>query len=83
MRFEPSPAFAGLGTATRLAAVPTGDRQLAGAGITLVSDQEDKAFQKFLARRGVNLSAVDRISGLDCLAGGGLVILIPCDSEPR
>jgi hypothetical protein len=56
--------FAALGTATRLAAVHRGDRKLAGAGIALVSDREDDAFQKSLAGRAVNLSAVDRVIGL-------------------
>jgi hypothetical protein len=50
--------------------------------MALVRDREDAAFRKSLARRGLNLSAVDRISGLDYSAGEGRVILIFYDLEP-
>jgi hypothetical protein len=79
---EPSLLFL-LGTATRLATVAPGDRQLAGAGMALVGDREDAAFRKSLATRGLNLSAVDRVSGLDYSAGRGRVILSLYDLEPR
>ena len=69
--------------ATWLAAAPPGDQQLAGAGIALVSDREDEAFQKSLPRRRVNLRAVDRVTGLDYSVGGGHVILILYVLEPR
>jgi len=72
-----------LGTVTRLATAAPGDRQLAGAGMALVDDRADAAFRKSSATRGLNLSAVDRVSGLDYSAGGGRVILILCDLEPR
>ena len=79
---EPSLVFL-LGTATRLATAAPGDRQLAGAGMALVSDREDVAFRKSLATRRLNLSAVDRVTGLDYSAGGGWVILTLHDLEPR
>jgi hypothetical protein len=66
-----------------LAAAHRGNRKAAGAGIALVSDREDEAFQKSLARRAVNLSAVDRVIGLDYLPGAGRAILILYDLEPR
>ena len=72
-----------LGTATRLATAAPGDRQLAGAGMAPVGDREDAAFRKSLATRGLNLSAVDRVSGLDYSAGGGRVILTLYNLEPR
>jgi hypothetical protein len=79
---EPSPVFL-LGTATRLATAAPGDRQLAGAGMALVSDREDAAFRRSLATRRLNLNAVDRVTGLDYSAGGGRVILTLYDLEPR
>jgi hypothetical protein len=54
-----------LRTATQLATAAPEDRQLAGAGMALVSHREDAAFRKFLATRRLNLSAVDRVTGLD------------------
>jgi hypothetical protein len=79
---EPSLVFL-LGTATRLATAAPGDRQLAGAGMALVSDREDAALRKSLTTRGLNLSAVDRVTGLDYSAGGSRVILTLYDLEPR
>ena len=79
---EPSLVFL-LGTATRMATAAPGDRQLAGAGMALVGDREDAAFRKSLATRGLNFSAVDRVTGLDYSAGGGRVILTLYDLEPR
>ena len=76
-------ALAVFGTATRLAAAAPGDRQLAGAGMALVSGREDAAFRKSVARRRLNLSAVDRVSRLDYSAGGARVIPILDDLEPR
>jgi hypothetical protein len=78
---EPSLVFL-LGTA-RLATAAPGDRQLAGASMAPVGDREDAAFRKSLATRGLNLSAVDRVTGLDYSAGGGRVILTLYDLEPR
>ena len=79
---EPSLVFL-LGRAAGLATAAPGDRQLAGAGMALVSDREDAAFRKSLATRGSNFSAVDRVTGLDYSAGQGRVILILYDLEPR
>ena len=79
---EPSLVFL-LGTATRLATAAPGDRQLAGAGMALVSDREDAAFRRSLATSRLNLNAVDRVTGLDYSAGGGRVILTLYDLEPR
>jgi hypothetical protein len=79
---EPSLVFL-LGTATRLATAAPGDRQLAGAGMALVSDREDAAFRKSLATRRLNLSAVDRVTGLDYSSGQSCVILTSHDLEPR
>jgi hypothetical protein len=72
-----------LRTATQLATAAPEDRQLAGAGMALVSHREDAAFRKFLATRRLNLSAVDRVTGLDYSAGGSWVILTLYDLEPR
>jgi hypothetical protein len=72
-----------LRTAIRLATAAPEDRQLAGAGIALVSDWEDATFRKSLATRRLNLNAVDRVTGLDYSAGGGWVILTLYDLEPR
>ncbi|HEX4184317.1 MAG TPA: glycosyltransferase family 39 protein [Stellaceae bacterium] len=79
---EPSLVFL-LGTATRLATAAPADRQLAGAGMALVSDRADAAFRKSLATRGLNLSAIDRVTGLDYSGGGGRVILTLYALEPR
>jgi hypothetical protein len=51
--------------------------------MALVSDRKDAAFRKSLVTPGLNLSAFDRVSGFDYSAGGGSVILILCDLEPR
>jgi hypothetical protein len=65
----------------RLVTSAPADRQLAGAGIALVSDREDAAFHKSLAKRRLNLRAIDRVTGLDYSAGGGRVILTLYDLE--
>ena len=51
--------------------------------MALVGDREDAAFRKSLATRRLNLRAIDRVTGLDYSAGGGHVILILYDLEPR
>jgi hypothetical protein len=83
MRYEPSPASPCSARQPGWQPHPPGDRQLPGAGIVLISDREDEAFQQSLARRGVNLTTVDRVIGLDYSPGKGRVILILYDLEPR
>jgi 4-amino-4-deoxy-L-arabinose transferase-like glycosyltransferase len=61
---------------------PIGIRWLQAAVVALFSSP-GSAFRKSLARRGLNLSAVDRVSGLDYSASGGRVILILYDLESR
>ena len=65
----------------RLVTSAPADRQLAGAGIALVSDREDAAFHESLATRRLNLRPIDRVTGLDYSAGGGRVILTLYDLE--
>jgi hypothetical protein len=71
------------GTATRLAIAALRDRQLAGASMALVSDQEDAALRKSLATRGSSLSAVDHVTGLDYATGGGRMIMTLNNLELR
>jgi 4-amino-4-deoxy-L-arabinose transferase-like glycosyltransferase len=71
---EPSLVFL-LGTATRLVTAAPAGRQLAGAGMALVSDRDEAAFRRSLGSRGLHPIAIDRVSGLDYSAGGGRVTL--------
>ena len=79
---EPRLAFM-LGTQTWLVTAAPGDEQLAGAGMAFVSDRDAAAFRNSLATRGLNVRAVDRVSGVAYSAGGGRVILTLYDLEPR
>jgi 4-amino-4-deoxy-L-arabinose transferase-like glycosyltransferase len=78
---EPSLVFL-LGTATRLVTAAPGDGQLAGAGLALVNERDDTAFQQSLAARGLSARAIDRVAGLDYSAGGGKLVLTLYHLEP-
>ena len=79
---EPSLVFL-LGTATRLVTSSPADQQLTGAGMALVSDRDDAAFQRSIGSRGFHPLAIDRVSGIDYSAGGGRVTLTLYGLEQR